>query len=380
MADLEIEDLGKCFSVPGGPEKWALRHTHLRVAQGEFLVLLGPSGAGKTTLLRLVAGLETVTEGSIRLGTERINELPPQHRDVALVFQSHALYPHLNVQENLALGLRLRGVPEPERERRVREIAGWLGLAEYLGRKPTSLSGGEQQRVALGRALVRQPRLLLLDEPFANLDPGWRGVVRAGLLDLHRRLGLTVVCATHDQADGLALGTHLAVLRDGAVKQVGKPEELYARPSSVFVAGFLGVPPMNRIAGHLRHEGAALCFESARAKDEPEGDGGFRMLGLGDQALARWAGRAVVCGVRPEAVSCSRSGEEPAACGWGTVERVELGGADRYLHIRVAGSGRLLLIARVDLRQPWRLAERVGLRVDPAAAHFFDVESGARIG
>lgn len=223
----------------------AVADVDLTITDGEFLVLVGPSGCGKSTLLRLIAGLESVSEGNIRLGDVDVTRLQPRHRDIAMVFQSYALYPHMSVFDNLTFGLKMRGVERAERERRVEEVARILGLSELLRRRPAALSGGQRQRVAMGRAMVREPKAFLMDEPLSNLDAKLRVTMRAELSRLHKRLGVTTVYVTHDQQEAMTLGDRVAVMRDGVIQQVGSPTELYYRPRNVFVAGFIGSPAMN---------------------------------------------------------------------------------------------------------------------------------------
>ncbi|RMD78569.1 MAG: ABC transporter ATP-binding protein, partial [Gammaproteobacteria bacterium] len=247
MAELALEGLGKVF--PDGTA--ALRGVDLAVGEGELLVLVGPSGCGKSTLLRLVAGLERPSAGRVRIGGRDVTTLPPQRRDVAMVFQNYALYPHLSVAGNLAFPLRMRGVPRAQRRRRVAEVAALLGLEGLLERRPGELSGGQRQRVAMGRALVRRPQVLLLDEPLSNLDARLRVQLRAELAALQRRTGVTTLHVTHDQAEAMTLGHRVAVLRAGRLEQVGQPEALYREPATAFVAAFLGSPGMNLLAARL---------------------------------------------------------------------------------------------------------------------------------
>jgi multiple sugar transport system ATP-binding protein len=378
MAQVELEDLGKCYRLPGRRDLWALRHVSLTVADGEFLVLLGPSGAGKSTLLRLLAGLETVTEGRLRIGGRVVNDLDPQARDLAMVFQNHALCPHLTAYQNLALGLVLRKTPRTELARRVGETAERLGLGPCLDRKPAALSGGERQRVALGRALVRQPRVLLLDEPLSQLDAPRRAQIRDELADLHRRLGVTLLCATHDQADALALGTRLAVLRDGILQQVGEPLALYQRPANLFVATFVGTPRMNVLRGTLRSRANALWFEPDAGANHGPAPGAFP---LADESTGRWSGwvgRPILCGVRPENVHCRPATTPESQAGSASIERIERAGADSYLHLRCQGCAAHRIVARVASDSSWQVGASAALRLDPSQTHFFDPATGRR--
>ncbi len=274
MATLELRGLRKVF--PGGGV--AVRDLDLRLAAGEFLVLVGPSGCGKSTVLRLVAGLETPSAGEILLDGRVVNGLEPRERDVAMVFQNYALYPHLTVERNIAFPLKMARLPRRERRRRIREAAAMLGIEELLDRKPARLSGGQQQRVALARALVRRPRLFLFDEPLSNVDAKLRGEMRAELARLHRQLGATILYVTHDQVEAMTLGQRIAVLQGGALQQVGPPEEVYRRPANRFVATFIGSPPMNLLRGSaaapLRPPGMpADCLVGFRPHDVRLGDG-----------------------------------------------------------------------------------------------------------
>ena len=314
---LRIEGLRKVF--PDGTV--GLEGLDLTVEEGELLVLVGPSGCGKSTLLRLVAGLEAPTAGRIRIGGREVTGLPPQARDVAMVFQNYALYPHLTVAGNLEFPLRMRRMPRRERRRRVAEVAALLGLEGLLGRRPAELSGGQRQRVAMGRALVRRPALLLLDEPLSNLDARLRVQLRAELAALQRRTGVTTVHVTHDQAEAMTLGHRVAVLRAGRLEQVGPPEALYREPATAFVAAFLGSPGMNLLPGRLRREGGGWTLEVAGA---------------------RWAGGEgpppapegpVAVGVRPEHLS-PEPGEapQPAAALSLAVAAVERLGHETLVH------------------------------------------------
>ena len=256
MATIEIDHVTKVF----GNDVVAVNDVSLSIEDGEFLVLVGPSGCGKSTLLRMLAGLEEVTDGAILIDGVDVTDLAPRHRDIAMVFQSYALYPHMTVRENLGYGLKVRRAPKHESRKRVAEVAELLGLAELLERKPAQLSGGQRQRVAMGRAIVRQPRAFLMDEPLSNLDAKLRVGMRASLAQLHAKLGVTTVYVTHDQTEAMTLGQRVAVLRDGAVVQVDRPQELYAHPRDVFVAAFIGAPAMNLVeAATLRGSGSTRC-------------------------------------------------------------------------------------------------------------------------
>ena len=294
MAQVILENVAKVF--PGGVQ--AVRRMDLHIADQEFLVLVGPSGCGKSTTLRMVAGLEEVTEGTIRIGERIVNDVPPKDRDIAMVFQNYALYPHMTVYKNMAFGLKLRKVPKKEIDQKVRAAALMLGIEELLERKPKALSGGQRQRVAVGRAIVRDPKAFLFDEPLSNLDAKLRVEMRAELKKLHRRLHTTTIYVTHDQEEAMTLGDRVVVMRDGLVLQVDAPLNIYDYPANRFVGGFVGTPPMNFMDGKLVTENGSVYF-----------DEGSNLLRLSDELGERVSGRSgqpMVLGVRPENISdCS---------------------------------------------------------------------------
>ena len=349
----------------------AVRECSLSLDDGEFLVLAGPSGCGKTTLLRLVAGLETPDDGVVTFDGMRMNEVPPEDRDVAMVFQDHALFPQLNVQDNLALGLELRHVPRAEIRRRVQETAEWLGISEALDRFPESLSGGERQRVALGRALVRRPRVLLLDEPWSNLDLPLRAQVRGEVLGWHERLRMTTIYVTHDQAEALPLASRLAVMRPGCLDQVGSPLQVYAQPASLFVATFLGSPPVQCLPGQLLAEGERLVLVP-RALPET------RLAGptLSAAEAQRWAGQAVVAGIRPEEIEIAGTGSASAGGLRGVLERTEFAAGGFLVTIRLGRD--LPVVARRVTVPPWEAGQVGEVRWEPDRVHWFDSSSGRR--
>ncbi|MEQ1834639.1 MAG: sn-glycerol-3-phosphate ABC transporter ATP-binding protein UgpC, partial [Candidatus Eisenbacteria bacterium] len=284
MAGVDFVGVGKSY----GRGAYAVKDVTLTVAEGEFLVLVGPSGCGKSTLLRMVAGLEEVTDGEVRIGGRRVNEVAPRDRDVAMVFQNYALYPHMTVFDNLAFGLQLRKVAKDEIRRRVEAAAGVLGLERYLERQPRELSGGERQRVALGRAMVREPKVFLFDEPLSNLDARLRVEMRAEIRRLHQRVGATMIYVTHDQVEAMTMGDRIAVLQKGLLQQCADPRTLYSRPANTFVAGFIGTPPINQFPGVLAADGATVEVAGAKLP-----------LGAAQQAaLAGRAGGKVTLGVR----------------------------------------------------------------------------------
>jgi multiple sugar transport system ATP-binding protein len=343
-----------------GADRPAVDALDLQVEDGEFLVLVGPSGCGKSTSLRMLAGLEDVDAGRILIGDRDVTDVPAKDRDIAMVFQNYALYPHMTVAENMGFALRMAKVGKEETGTRVREAARLLDLEPYLDRKPRALSGGQRQRVAMGRAIVRQPQVFLMDEPLSNLDAKLRVQTRTQIAQLQRRLGITTVYVTHDQTEAMTMGDRVCVLKDGVLMQIGRPRELYDRPANVFVAGFIGSPAMNLV-------------------ELPVVDGG---VSLGDDVhpvtrdvLSRAGDDRVIFGVRPEDL-------EPADSGLAMeVDVVEELGADAYVYGHTTLDGQQhTLTARVDGRRPPEKGERLHLRPRPDHVHLFDVGSGARLG
>ncbi|KWW98045.1 sugar ABC transporter ATP-binding protein [Carbonactinospora thermoautotrophica] len=354
----------KATRIYPGSDRPAVDTLDLRIDDGEFLVLVGPSGCGKSTSLRMLAGLEDVDSGSIRIGDRDVTHLPPKERDIAMVFQNYALYPHMTVAENMGFALKIAGVPKDEIRKRVLNAAKMLHLEEYLDRKPKALSGGQRQRVAMGRAIVREPKVFLMDEPLSNLDAKLRVQTRTQIASLQRRLGITTVYVTHDQVEAMTMGDRVAVLKDGVLQQVDAPRAMYDRPANVFVAGFIGSPPMNLM-------------------DVPLEDGGVRLgdlrIPIERAAIARAAeegGNEVTLGVRPEAFAVTT--EEKALPV--TVNVVEELGADAYLYGTAQIGGRAQdIVARVDGRRPPMKGETVRLTVHPEETHVFSVKSGLRL-
>jgi sn-glycerol 3-phosphate transport system ATP-binding protein len=357
MATIDLVEVRKTY--PNGVE--AVKGIDLAVADGELIVLLGPSGCGKSTLLRMVAGLETVTNGEVRIGGVPVNDKEPAARDIAMVFQNYALYPHMRVYDNMAYGLRNRRMPRAEIDRRVRAAAEMLGLAALLDRKPRQLSGGQRQRVAMGRAIVREPKAFLFDEPLSNLDAKLRGQVRVEIKRLQRRLGTTSLYVTHDQVEAMTLADRLVVMNQGAAEQIGTPDEIYSHPASLFVAGFIGAPAMNIVDGAIEAGGAALRL----------GGAGAPALALG-KPRPGLAGRTVRVGLRPEHLVADPKG--PLAL---SIELVENLGADALLYGRIPGGA--ALVARADGAAPYKPGETLRLDVSPRHVHLFDAESGKRI-
>lgn len=362
MARIALEHVDKTY--PNGYV--AARDLSLEIADGELLVLVGPSGSGKSTVLRMMAGLEQVTAGAIRIGDRDVTDLPPQQRDVAMVFQNYALYPHMTVRENLGFGLMIRKQPRDVIDRRVQAVAASLGLDALLDRKPAQLSGGQRQRVALGRAIVREPLAFLFDEPLSNLDAQLRVETRVELSRLHRKLGATMVYVTHDQSEALTLGDRIAILKEGVLQQIATPMELYERPANKFVAGFIGSPSMNIFEGMLTPMGAGgMCtFRGTdltmRVACEP---------GTSDR---------VFLGVRPqhlEVVGDGASGEGSLRAEVGVVEPM---GNEQIVYLTLPGGERVVAVAPVQPRiTP---GEKLSIRVRPEGLHVFDAQTGKRIG
>ena len=348
MAELRIENLIKSY----GGER-VLDEVSIRVPDGGFSIILGPSGCGKSTLLRLVAGLDQQDQGGIFIDGREVSALPPKERDVAMVFQSYALYPHMSVAQNMAFPLKMRGLAKAQIEAKVKQAAGLLGLDQLLARKPKELSGGQRQRVAIGRALVREPALFLFDEPLSNLDAQLRQGMRVELSRLHGRLKATMVYVTHDQVEAMTLGQEIVVLAQGRVQQVGPPQEIYLHPANLFVAGFIGSPAINLLQGVVKTGEEGPYLECA----QPD-----LMLPLPGQA-AIWDGRSITLGIRPENIAI---GPGPLR---GDVELVERIGAESVLHIRRHG---LSLRVRVGSEVEARPGERLELIPDPKAYLFFD--------
>ena len=357
MASVRIDNLCKNFGAVR-----AVDGVSLEIPDGELMVLVGPSGCGKSTLLRLVAGLEEATSGGIFLDDREVSRVKPQDRDVAMVFQNYALFPHLNVEQNMAFSLKFRKVGKPEIRLRVAEAAEVLGLAGLLRRKPAELSGGQRQRVALGRAMVCKPKVFLLDEPLSNLDARMRAGMRAEIAELHRRLGTTMIFVTHDQTEAMTLGQRLCVLDLGQVMQTGSPMDLYRRPAHRFVGDFIGTPGMNFVRGRLEDRDGGLAFV---------GSGDNLALGLGGD-LAKHAGGEVEMGIRPENISLAAGAGDAT---W-TVQGCETLGHESLLRVRC---GDHELVVRVPGAGAGGLA-KVGLRFDLNAAAWFDAATGQALG
>jgi multiple sugar transport system ATP-binding protein len=380
VAGIVLEGVRKVF--PNGFV--AVDGIDLEIREGEFMVLVGPSGCGKTSLLRMMSGLEEVTEGRILIGDRDVTDLAPRRRDIAMVFQTYALYPHMTVRQNLGYGLRVRRTPKREIKRRVEEVARLLGLEEMLSRRPAQLSGGQRQRVAMGRAIVREPKAFLMDEPLSNLDAKLRVGMRASLSQLHARLGVTTVYVTHDQVEAMTLGQRVAVMRDGRILQVDPPQRLYEEPGDLFVAAFIGSPAMNLVEARI--DGDEVAFGQFRVPVNPA------------RRPDRRSGARVVLGIRPEAFGAAELAPGGAPRLDVVVEVVEELGSDAHVFFEVdappitsetleasedrptlLADEKALFTARVPPGTPARVGQRLALSIDPRRFHFFDPATGVSL-
>jgi len=399
MAQIVLDDVTKVY---GGGNTRAVDSLSLDIPDGDFMVFVGPSGCGKSTALRMIAGLEDITSGTISIGERVVNDLPPKDRDIAMVFQNYALYPHMTVEENLAFGLQLRKTPKQEQQRRVGDVAKMLGLEPYLKRKPAALSGGQRQRVAMGRAIVREPQAYLMDEPLSNLDAKLRVSMRANLAQLHDRLGTTTIYVTHDQIEAMTLGTRVAVLKDGQLQQVDTPQSLFDRPANLFVATFIGSPSMNLVEAKLvRDDGTAIIFADHKLPIPPKV---FEQR----RGLDSYIGRNVIVGVRPsdfeDAAFLQEQGRPVIKADVAIAEElgsevnvifpinsrpvqhdVMLAKFDKQAQetdeteALTAEEGQSLWTARVNPKTQARAGRTIELAIDQLALHYFDPESGEAI-
>ena len=400
MAEIVLDNVWKVY--PGGTE--AVQELTLQIMDSEFMVLVGPSGCGKTTALRMVAGLESISEGAVRIGDKVVNNLPARDRDIAMVFQSYALYPHLTVYDNIAFGLRLRKAPKGEIDQRVREAAHVLGLTEFLDRKPRNLSGGQRQRVAMGRAIVRQPQAYLMDEPLSNLDAKLRVHMRAEIASLQNELGVTTIYVTHDQVEAMTMGDRVAVMRKGELQQVAAPQELYERPVNLFVGGFIGSPAMNLVEAEIQGQNGRLAVRL-----------GQHFLGLSDELLAyrsklqSYVGKRLVVGIRPENLEDARlepdtpddqklrgvvvlreplgseivahfTVDAPPALTEDVRELARDVGQESAVKTAAAESeNETVMVGRFGPRSRIKDGEAIDVAVETGALHFFDLETGLGI-
>jgi multiple sugar transport system ATP-binding protein len=367
MAGVVLKNVNKIY--PGGVK--AVSNLNLEIRDKEFIVLVGPSGCGKSTTLRMVAGLEEISSGELYIGDRLVNDVPPKDRDIAMVFQNYALYPHMSVYDNMAFGLKLRKVSKSEIDRRVREAARTLGIEELLRRKPRALSGGQRQRVALGRAIVREPKVFLMDEPLSNLDAKLRVQMRTELSKLHKKLQTTFIYVTHDQTEAMTMGDRIVVMKDGIVHQIDTPQQIYDHPSNIFVASFIGSPQMNFLEGNLSAEkdGVYINFDNIKLLI-PEG--------IKKKIDPFYIGKEVVMGIRPEDIHDEAAFLEcfPDYCFEVNVDVVELMGSETYLYLAF---GNNTLTARVDPRCNARPGNKIKIGFDMNKVHLFDRVTTKRI-
>ncbi|HEV8436724.1 MAG TPA: sn-glycerol-3-phosphate ABC transporter ATP-binding protein UgpC [Methylomirabilota bacterium] len=363
MAQVVLKELNKKYD-----EVHAVKDVNLTIRDKEFMVFVGPSGCGKTTTLRMVAGLEEITSGEISIGERVVNDLPPKDRDIAMVFQNYALYPHMSVYDNMAFGLKMRKFPKAEIAKRVQDAAEILGIQDLLKRKPRQLSGGQRQRVAVGRAIVRHPQVFLFDEPLSNLDAKLRVQMRVELKRLHERLETTAIYVTHDQVEAMTLGSRVVVMRDGWVQQVGEPMEIYSRPQNKFVAGFIGSPAMNFIPTTINEQNGSLNAEASGLKIKVPGDRIAR--------LAAYKGQTVTLGIRPEDLRVISIGDSGDYAFDAVVDVVEPLGSEILLDVALSGQS---VVARVEPTVKARTHEKIRLAFVPERIHFFDTKTEAVI-
>ena len=364
MASLSLQHINKTY--PNGFQ--AVKDFNLEIEDKEFIIFVGPSGCGKSTTLRMIAGLEEISGGTLKIGDKVMNDVEPKDRDIAMVFQNYALYPHMTVYDNMAFGLKLRKVPKDQIDKAVREAARILDLEKLLDRKPKALSGGQRQRVAMGRAIVRNPKVFLMDEPLSNLDAKLRVQMRIEISKIHQRLGATIIYVTHDQTEAMTLGTRIVVMKDGVVQQVDTPQHLYEQPGNLFVAGFMGSPQMNFLDAQIAEKGGDLIAKVGEydivipaAKAKVLKDGGY-------------VGKTVVLGIRPEDIHDSQMFIEasPSVPMTSTVKVYELLGAEVYLYFDVNGTQ---VTARVDPRTNSKTGDTIKFAFDMEKSHFFDKET-----
>ncbi|MBM4161419.1 MAG: sn-glycerol-3-phosphate ABC transporter ATP-binding protein UgpC [Ignavibacteria bacterium] len=363
MASVRLDNVKKVFEG----NVIAVHEMSLEVKDREFVVLVGPSGCGKSTTLRMIAGLEDVTAGNIYIDEQLVNDVPPKDRDIAMVFQNYALYPHMSVFENMAFGLKLRKLPKKEINERVREAASILGIEEYLDRKPKALSGGQRQRVAVGRAIVRKPKVFLFDEPLSNLDAKLRVQMRTEISRLHQRLGATIVYVTHDQTEAMTMGDKIVLMKDGYVQQIDSPLAIYSRPTNKFVAGFIGSPSMNFFNGKIE-KSRGLAFR------EPES--GLRIpVSKKDQGRLRpYLGKELILGLRPEDIHLAGKGSPSTIQVKGTAEVVEPMGNEIFIYFAMKRNGNQY-VARVSSSKEPPVGKTLMLTFNLAKAHYFDAET-----
>ncbi len=359
MAEVILRDVCKVYE--GGV--LAVKHVDLDIKDREFMVLVGPSGCGKSTTLRMIAGLEEISSGTINIGSRVVNNVPPKDRDIAMVFQNYALYPHMTVYDNLAFGLKLRKLPKADIDKRVNEAADILGIHDYLQRRPKALSGGQRQRVAVGRAIVRKPEVFLFDEPLSNLDAKMRVQMRTEISKLHTRLETTMIYVTHDQIEAMTMGDRICVMKDGIVQQVDAPLNIYDNPANIFVAGFIGTPPMNFFNGRLEKDGSDLYFKTMTIT--------IRIPAEWHAKAEPYIGKEVVFGIRPEEIGSDRAEIDAGAQKIrAKIEVMEPMGAETYLYLDVGEKNNC--IARIDAHRKASIGMEVELAISLSKAHIFD--------
>lgn len=366
MAGVILKDVCKIYEG----DILAVKNVNLEIMDREFMVLVGPSGCGKSTTLRMIAGLEEITTGTITIGSRVVNDIPPKDRDIAMVFQNYALYPHMTVYENLAFGLKLRKLPKADIDRRVNEAADILGIHDYLSRKPKALSGGQRQRVAVGRAIVRKPEVFLFDEPLSNLDAKMRVQMRTEISKLHTRLETTMIYVTHDQTEAMTMGDRICVMKDGIIQQVDDPLSIYDNPANIFVAGFIGIPPMNFFHGHVEKENNDYYFRNNTVS--------IKLPVSWNSKAEAYQSKNVIFGIRPEEIGSDRAESNPDSQKLrARVEVTEPVGAETYLHLE--SEEKSGLIARVDAHRHAPVGMELELALSLTKAHLFDPVTELRI-
>ena len=365
MAGVTLKDICKVYD--GGV--FAVNHINLEIRDREFMVLVGPSGCGKSTTLRMIAGLEEISSGTISIGSRVVNSVPPKDRDIAMVFQNYALYPHKTVYENMAFGLRLRKFPKADIDKRVRSAAEILGIQDYLDRKPKALSGGQRQRVAVGRAIVRKPEVFLFDEPLSNLDAKMRVQMRTEISKLHTRLETTMIYVTHDQIEAMTMGDRICVMKDGVIQQVDTPLNIYDRPANTFVAGFIGTPPMNIFKGRIEAKDQKFFFKNPNME--------IVLPEAWSEVAKKYQDKDILFGIRPENIGHKQVNVAPESIQYikAKVEVIEPMGAETYLYLDAETSNKCSCIARVEAHTNAKVGEALSLPLLFDNAHLFDPES-----
>ena len=384
MATVQLKNIKKVYPYDSGEEKKkkkgeepenqvnlqiteegvvAVQEFNLDIADKEFIVLVGPSGCGKSTTLRMVAGLEEITAGELYIDGKLVNDVAPKDRDISMVFQNYALYPHMTVYENMAFSLKLRHTPKDEIDRKVREAAEILGITEYLRRKPKALSGGQRQRVAIGRSIVRAPKVMLMDEPLSNLDAKLRNEMRAEIIKLRQRIDSTFIYVTHDQTEAMTLGDRIVIMKDGYIQQIGTPQEVFNHPANLFVAGFIGTPVMNFFDAMLKREGNKYYVELAGYGVELDPEKEARLLKNDVQS------QPVTLGVRPEHTHLAREGVEAS------VDLSEMMGSSVHLHLRAQERDLIIIVPVLDMKESYKLGDTVHFAFEGNVAHLFSKET-----